>query len=404
MSTTGNKLTFRLLFAILINMAYIAFMLWIVHGIWTRKYPWFAIFLLLALLFQWPKIITAYSRSAVEDDSFFVNLSHDNKVSGPVTPQLIEEILGRQDVVQTIKIDLKKTGKITYREEWRLGLIMPDRNMSYFPNRMTPTRTAVLHSTDYFKPNNIAIANGVIKPKGLPKWSYGLDTQLNSGEFINIRNLKIENTSTTVNRNKSLPDFLREDGFPLKNVYTDGDPLTTDRGGTIVIDKEKLIIIYPHYFTQRRLIDDEGNLLNLGIDESFDHKIMFDVKMQPSLSRLLISRVSRQDFVPVVRYRSFPFVSDFMLSIIDTPMSASGWADVFVDPKGRAKLFIAKDKTEAEWYEMMDRLKELFQAELARKNNQLLGLTKDMTHLNEYFKKKHNILADYFIIQEFKLF
>ena len=36
-------------------------------------------------------------------------------------------------------------------------------------------------------------------------------------------------------------------------------------------------------------------------------------------------------------------------------------------------------------------------------SDKLLGLTKDKTHLNEYLTKKQEILADYYIIQDWKL-
>ena len=92
-----------------------------------------------------------------------------------------------------------------------------------------------------------------------------------------------------------------------------------------------------------------------------------------------------------------------MLPILDTPMSCSGWADLFVDTTGRATLFIAKEKTEAEWYDMMNKLRQLFSDELAKKDYHLLGLTKDRSHLDLYLAKKLSILEEYFTIQDWKL-
>jgi len=195
------------------------------------------------------------------------------------------------------------------------------------------------------------------------------------------------------NRSRFLPGFLQEEGFPLKESYADGDPLTTKRGGTIVIDKGRVVIIHPRYFVQRRLIDDEGNLVDIGLDESFDHQTMFDVKVRPSVSQLLVRCVSSNGYIPILRYGSFPYASDFMLPILDTPMSSNGWADLLIDTRGKAKLFIAKEKTEAEWYEMMKRLRDLFYSELARKDYHFLGLTKDRAHLNQYLSKKLEILV-----------
>jgi hypothetical protein len=52
---------------------------------------------------------------------------------------------------------------------------------------------------------------------------------------------------------------------------------------------------------------------------------------------------------------------------------------------------------------MMERLRQLFFGELAKKGYHLLGLTKDEMHLHEYLSKKQRILEDYFIIQDWSL-
>ena len=208
----------------------------------------------------------------------------------------------------------------------------------------------------------------------------------------------------TENRSQLLPKFLQEEGFPLKQTYTEGDPLSAERGGVIVIDKGKILVTYPRYFVQRSLIDDEGSLVNLGMDESFSPVTMFEVKMRPSVLGLLIKSVDSKGYIPLLRYRSCPYPSEFILPILDTPLSANGWADLFIDPTGRARLFIAKEKTEAEWVEMMGKLRQLFYAELARKNYHFLAFTKDKTHLSNYLHKKQQILKDYYIFQEWKLF
>jgi hypothetical protein len=93
-----------------------------------------------------------------------------------------------------------------------------------------------------------------------------------------------------------------------------------------------------------------------------------------------------------------------MLPILDTPMSANGWADLFIDTAGKARLFIAKEKTDAEWVEVMNRLKQLFFAELARVDYHFLGLTQDKARLNQYLSQKQEILKDYFTIQDWRLY
>ena len=127
------------------------------------------------------------------------------------------------------------------------------------------------------------------------------------------------------------------------------------------------------------------------------------MKMQPSISEGLLRLVQGKGYVPVLRYRSVPYASDFFFPILDTPMSDSGWADLYIDPRGKGRLFIAKQKTLAEWYEMMSRLRDLLFTVLARKDYHLLGLTKDKVYLHRYLAQKLDILADYYIIQDWGL-
>jgi hypothetical protein len=210
----------------------------------------------------------------------------------------------------------------------------------------------------------------------------------------------MEARPATEPRSRQFPRFLQEDGFPLKDTYTDDDPLTTERGGIIVNDHGKIIVIHPKYFVQRRLIDDEGNLVYMGLDEDFGNDTLFNIEVRPSVSARLIRCVEAYGYSPILRYRSFPYASDFMLPVLDTPMSMSGWADLFIDTRGKAKLFIARDKTLPEWYELMNRLKQLLYTELACVDYHLLGLTKDKTRLNDYLAKKQAILADYYLIMD----
>jgi hypothetical protein len=278
-----------------------------------------------------------------------------------------------------------------------------------FLEQIPVKKTALLHSTSYFNVqlNNLLITGGIEQSlvPGIPSRNRGLSTKLNKGEYIRIRDIQINIGSTTRKcRSRNLPEFLREDGFPLKESYADGDPLTSERGGIIVNDKGKIRIIYPKYFVQRRLIDDEGNLLHFGLDENFGHSPVFEVSMRPSVSRLLIQYISAFGYVPILRYRSFPYASDFMLPILDTPMSCNGWADLLIDTRGEAKLFVAKENTHAEWYELMNKLRQLLYSELAKKDYHLLSFTKDKTHLHQYLSQKMRVLEDYYLIQDYQLF
>ncbi len=225
-----------------------------------------------------------------------------------------------------------------------------------------------------------------------PLRSYSDITKIKKGESIPIRDMKIKGVA--------LPEFLKKQGFPLKESYNDGDPLTTERSGIIVEKGDTITLFHLPHFVQRRLIDDEGNLIYLGLDEGEDKRTNFAVKMVPSVSRKLFKEMPRRAYKPIMRYHSFPYESDTMLPVIDTPISSSEWSELVIDPRGRARLFAAKDKELDEWDEMMCELRDLFIEEVAKKEYHLLGLTKDKAHLNEYLIKKEEILRDCFVIED----
>jgi len=326
-----------------------------------------------------------------------------------VTPELIQELLAEESLVNAIRKDLEMIHQIRGHEQWRLGLITSDTDTFNSLYQIPVKRAAIIHPTTFFNAQfqRVLINHGTRVPmiQSYPGWSYGLQTPLSEHQYEMLRALKINTDSPSArNRSSNFPRFLREDGFPLKDSYQDGDPLTTERGGTLVLEEGKLKLIYSNYFIQSRIIDDEGNLIYMGLDENFQPSATWSgISVIPSVSKRLFKTVQYEGYTPVLRYRSFPYASDFMLPILDTPMSDSGWADLFIDTRGKAKLFIAKQKTLAEWYEMMDRLRQLFFGELEKKGNHLLGLTKDQHHLNEYFFKKQRILEDYFTVIDWEL-
>ena len=372
---------------------------------------------------------TAHAYRAIISPS--LDSSIQSAMTKGVTPDLIAKVIGQVSVINAIRNDLLKTDQIGYKEVWRLGLITPDqdwfdprpdpgslqeRTKRYFSDanyrykwmeQIPIKRSAVLHSTSYFNTqfNNVLITNGKTTQLHYHLANYHLHTVLNKGEYIRIRNIQIDtNRSHAENRSQSLTKFLREDGFPLKEFYSDGDPLSADRGGIIVIDKGKLLITHPRYFVQKRLIDDEGNLVDVGIDENFYLGGRVEVKMQPAVLNSLVQYVTSNRYKPILRYHYTPYASDFMFPILDTPTSTSGWADLYIDTRGKAKLFITKEKTLAEWYEMMNELRQLFYDALAKKEYHFLGLTKDKVYLNQYLSAKMEILKKYYIIQDWQLF
>jgi hypothetical protein len=338
------------------------------------------------------------------------------------TPEYVASLLASDSVLKAINGDLVRTDQIGHKETWSLCLItsgqdrfdpvifglgrqetlkrtLADRSFrSNIMGRVPVKRVAMLYSPTWFKYR----LNNVLITADHSMRSHGLSTKAKAGEFTRLRELKVHPASAR-GKSTNLPQFLRESGFPLRQAYSDADPLTTERGGTIVSDGGRLIVIYPKYFTQRTVIDDDGELVYLGLNEDVEYGTKYGIEMRPSTSALLFKCVSYHGYVPIVRYRSFPCASDFMLPLLDTPMSANGWADLFIDTRGRAKLFVAKERTLAQWCEMLDELKQLLYSELAREDYHLLGLTRDPTHLNAYLVKKQAILAKHYHIDDFVL-
>jgi hypothetical protein len=381
-----------------------------VYLTWNGNFPWLlgVGFIIVGLVsIRKPVKLVRDNRPMHADWS--ITLPLQTLSTNVVTRELILNILGEESVINAIKNDLQKVYQIGRKEQWRLGLVMPSMDMYDQFFHIPVKRAAILHPTSYFNAqfNRLMIIHGAKEPilRSYPGWTYGLLSPIPDHEYRNICDIEINtNSPSASNRSASFPRFLREDGFPLKASYIDGDPLTTERGGTLVIDKVNIKLIYSNYFIQSRLIDDEGNLIYMGLDENFRPSSTWSgTTVIPSVSKKLFKSVHYEGYTPILRYRSFPYASNFMLPLLDTPMSDSGWADLVIDTRGKAKLFIAKEKTLAEWYEMMERLRQLFFGELEKKGNHLLGLTKDQSHLNEYFSKKQIILEEYFTVIDWSL-
>lgn len=344
----------------------------------------------------------------------------------------LENILHDEIVKNAIKEDVKKTHLIDYKKTWKLGVITPDTDHIVFVGtgmkrmdmlkqlshveQLPLKKTAILYAPvlgNFLRTHTLTITGGDVK-RIYSTWCYKLETKVRKGESFLVKEIKIaasalfraglEELQESIRQRKDgMPifEFLIKQGFPLKEHYDDGDPLTTERGGIIVVSMDNPTIIHPEYFVQRSLIDDEGNMIYIGLDAS---RIMANtVEIKPFISKKLAKLRFRKGYRSneiFIRYHSFPYQSESMLPILDTPVSANLWGELAIDPQGGARLFMAKYNESNEWVKMMGKLRELFVSELNKKDNHLLGLTKDKTHLDEYLKKKEDILKNYYDIED----
>lgn len=390
----------RLLINYIFNALYIGLMVFLLYAVWQKILPWPFLFAFMLLLLRLPAMLNSSKRLPEEPDTVRQELGVQPEVKGSVTPEAIIALLDDERVKEAIRADLGKTAQIGLYQQWRLGVIDPEST----GNNLRLLRTAVLYSGDINKPDNLMISGGTMLPAGKKKWSFAVSTRIKRGEMVNLRDIQLEQEPRLDAHSHDLAGFLRQNGFPLKDYYEDGDPLSTDRTGTIVLDAAgDAVIIRPRYFTQRRLIDEQGSLVNLGADEDPARRSTFEVKIMPAVSMGLLDRVSQKKYKPLLRYRSVPYQAESLLPIMDTPMSKSGWADLFLDPQGKGRLYLANKNTREQWAEMMNRLSELYFEEVKLKDDRLVKFTQDSVLLRSYLHQKEKILADYYTIQDWNL-
>ncbi len=345
---------------------------------------------------------------------------------GPNLDQ-VEGLLGESRIKAAISEDMRRVDVVDYKEQWKLAVIKPDEDRVIFQagefdegmgilekanrfGQMPLKHTALLYPrTIIGKQEGLSIKGGGVKQL-YPVWMYALENKPKKGESMRIEDYTIgaaaffrkgipelQLSLSHMPQGMPIPEFLRKLGFPLKESYTDGDSLNSERGGIITPDGE---VHHPEFFVQRSVVDDEGNLIVLGHDEGAASDDT--LKMQPAFYKKLAQQGFRTNgpFPFLIRYRSHPVSDETMLPVLDIPMSASNWSELVISPDGKARLFTAKNNNDKQWAEMMSRLQQLLIDEMRKKRNHLLAFTKDVNHLNEYLKKKETILQDYFTIED----
>jgi hypothetical protein len=191
--------------------------------------------------------------------------------------------------------------------------------------------------------------------------------------------------------------FLRHQGFPLRERYQEETPFALIRSGLVTGDETVHRVAH---IEQRVLIDDRGDLVHLGLLKSSRGGAR-DVLLTPSTFPALFKSDLQR---PVLRYLTVPVASESLLGLIDIPIGVHGWADLLIDPRGRARLLVARDRTSEDWQELADRLLRVFVDAMRAKGNRLLALVQDPEALSGYVVRKEKILDDYFTLVDVEPF
>ena len=326
----------------------------------------------------------------------------------------ILEILALDSIREAIANDLKNIGKIAPNEVWKLGTIKPGKDKIWKPeyagSYFVPSRMAMLNP----RPQSRFLHNTITIATETTQWTrstaYDFKIVHKENNLVSIRD------DVVINNNKlslflmrrrvgefvPLPQFLRDKGFPVgeKGIQKD-DPFSTVANGVIVQRTQgNMSVIHPKLLAQRTLIDDEGKIIYLGIDEeTVPRKTIFVIRMRAAEFENFHQLFSHQRYKPILWYHSFPTVSDRMLAIWDAPLTSNLLSELVIDPRGKAKLFIPKEK--ANWQEFMNSLLRLWLTIFASKGNELLAFFKDKDCLNDYLEKKEKILRAYYLIEDF---
>ena len=350
-------------------------------------------------------------------EAFNEKEQREKQVSEDARAQRIEPLFRSKEFQKELEEACQAVGKIFPGEEWRLGLIVPGHDHVSKLELITPVRTAVLHPLTIFRTHSrrLAITEG-----------YSLATHKITlkGEGTKRRCLKNEvfvQHSRTGER-LPLPKMLHEEGFPVMQEK-DGtfqirdNIFVTVAGGIWVEDRAtgeqravKTGTKDTPLFIQRILIDDEGKVIHLGFDDGDWVMPNFSVTLRPVTvtdSRFRIEFLKAtygKGYVPILWYHTspVPFTSEFWIPILEIPLTSHAIPELVIDPQTkRGRLFIAKQDADLE--ECVQRLQHLWEEELTACDRSLLALTKDEDRLRDYLRRKEEILAKYFLWEEYDL-
>lgn len=338
----------------------------------------------------------------------------------------IREVLSDPSVQKAIKEDLNNLRKIRDKEEWRLGVILPGHDLVGRLGFLNPSKRAVIfpksmigHLADIAVSGSIFFYSRRIRlPEGHGEERYLLQKIKVLDPYHGYQPIP-------------LPLFLQEEGFPIEQLKLSRQ-LMTIASGVIVRTPDpegcKSLrfnkVFHPRFFIQRVLIDDEGEVIWLGLDYGQDPTPKFSVWMHPTLDVLtkLLMKLYQElkgapwHYEPLVWYHTSPLpftVAGFPL--LDIPLPGYTLVEVIIEPDGirdrdpvnpdrevlihQSRILIPRKG--ADFEAMIKRLEEHWEKTLSDCGGHLLHLAKDK--LREYLDRKMEIINEYYLMEDCEL-
>lgn len=325
----------------------------------------------------------------------------------------IREVLNDPSVRKALRRDLNRLGKIRDKEEWRLGVILPGHDLVGRLGFLNPSKRAVVFPKSMIGHlANIAVAGSTSfysRPIRLPSPEGCRE------ERYSLQEIKVLDPHYGY-QPVPLPQFLQEEDFPIEQSKLSRQFMTTVSGVIMrTPDPEgdgryKYKVLHPQFSIQRVLIDDEGEVIWLGLDYGQDPTPKFSVWMHPTLDVLtkLLMKVYQEvegapwHYEPLVWYHTslLPF-ADAELPLVDVPPMGHTLVEVIVEPNGRSRILIPRQG--ADFEALINYIEEHWERTSSDCGGHLLPLMKDKDKLREYLDRKMEIINEYYLCEDYEL-
>jgi hypothetical protein len=214
-----------------------------------------------------------------------------------------------------------------------------------------------------------------------------------------------------------LDQFLTELGFPA--APRQGDDLYTMEVSKLAVldDKDRVHFVDEDFFVHRSLVDEDGNLIYIGLDEGIEHArddgaianqnidnfrwAPFPIRIWPWMGYGLKKYFEKSvrfrrylNLTPLFRFTCFPQTTEIYLPLLDYPKNLEGAPEIFIRPDGKGTIFLPHEGISLG--EMAERLWDLWKTEYYKVNGSLLSITRNADHVNSYLEKKQAVIAEYF--------